>query len=159
MSSVKIISLRVTLLSKLLWALAWGRRVHLVWVIVHPVMDIHPVDEMSSFLSDVPLFIQGDCKASGVWLCQRSGHSCVAAWGQEPSAPAHTRCSRGRWFWLPSQFSSGLEGQENIDAHRPQSLWSYLDFFHPFHHLLPKASVWRRGQPLVTSSQITLEFS
>ena len=114
MSSVKIISLRLTLLSKLLWALAWGRRVHLVWVIVHPVMDIHPVDEMSSFLSDVPLFIQGDCKASRVWLCQRSGHSCVAAWGQEPSAPAHTRCSRGRWFWLPSQFSSGLEGQDLI---------------------------------------------
>ena len=81
----------VTLLSKLLWALAWGGRVHLVWVIVHPVMDIHPVDEMSSFLSDVPLFIQGDCKAPRVWLCQRSGPSSVWPPGAMNPALQHTQ--------------------------------------------------------------------
>ena len=76
MSSVEIISLRevsLSLPSKLLWALAWGGRIHLVWVIVHPEMDIHPVDEMSSFLSDFQLFIQGDCKAPGFGCVRGQG--------------------------------------------------------------------------------------
>ena len=171
MSSVEIISLReisLSLPSKLLWALAWGGRVHLVWGLGYcPSRDGHP---SSGWNVLIPVWfsivhsgrLQGP---QGLAVSEVRAQLCVAAWGHEPSTPAHTRCSRGPRFWLPPQIGGAREHRCSPSSEpmissgllspfsSPIAQGPSLGFFHPFHHLLPKAPVWRRGRPQVTSSQ------